>query len=216
MFVSPNNGLVPSLPGAVTQASKPRQVLFHNDFLISHSLPTSLFCHFLLKRAGSASSACQHHGQASGSPTAWRCCSPSLRRAVHGFAYLGSIWRWGDSDYPCRLQSFPECVAPDIFPLPKEATWGTVLFFPRCRTITKVIFQGDGLSRPMPPKWGEKGVWPFNYTPLAPSPHFPCHDGTYCLFKVSSAHSDDKHRKTADGGPTFTISWAKLLSAFPE
>lgn len=177
MFVSPNNGLVPSLPGAVTQASKPRQVLFHNDFLISHSLPTSLLCLFLLKRAGSASSACQHHGQASGSPTTWRgCspswrgCSPSSRGAVRGFAHLGSIWRWGDSDYPCRLQSFPECVAPDTFSLPKEATWGTVLFFPRCRTITKVIFQGDGLSRPVPPKWGEKGARPFNHTPGSKSP----------------------------------------------
>ena len=33
-------GLLPLPPGAVTLASKPRQVLFHKYFLISHSLPT--------------------------------------------------------------------------------------------------------------------------------------------------------------------------------
>lgn len=66
------------------------------------------------------------------------------------------------------------------------------------------------------PQNGERREPGLLITPLAPSPHFPCQDGTYCLFKVSSAPSDDKHRKTAHGGPTFTISWAKLLSAFPE
>ena len=68
-------GLLPLLPGAVTRASRRRQVLFHNRFLISHSLPTSPFCH-LRKHTGSASPACLNHGQASRSPSARPSCSP--------------------------------------------------------------------------------------------------------------------------------------------
>lgn len=50
-------------PGAVTQASKARQVLFHNYFLISHSFPTSLVCSLLIKHTDLASSVCLNHRQ---------------------------------------------------------------------------------------------------------------------------------------------------------
>lgn len=76
-------------------------------------------------------------------------------------------------------------------------------------------FPGRWAQQASAPKRGQKGVRPFHHTPLAPSPHFACHDGARYLLKVSPAPPDDTHRKTADGSLTFTVSWA-MLSAFPE
>lgn len=64
-------------------------------------------------------------------------------------------------------------------------------------------FPGRWAQQASAPKWGQKGVRPFHHTPLAPSPHFACHDGARCLLKVSPAPPDETQRKTADGSLTF-------------
>lgn len=55
-------------------------------------------------------------------------------------------------------------------------------------------------------QWREKGVRPFNHTPLAWCIHFTCHDGACCLLRISSAPPGDEQGKTGDGRLTFTIS----------
>lgn len=89
---------------------------------------------------------------------------PPLSRTVQGFIYLGRIQRWELSYHQCQLLlPAPPSLSllPDILSCHKGATWGNMLlFFPRCHTVTKANFQGDGPQQASAQEWEEKGVGP--------------------------------------------------------
>lgn len=145
---------------------------FTNYFLLSHALPASLLRHLLInKHSGLASSVGLNRRQlaAPGLP-APAAAHPPFSRSGQAFIYFGGIRRWQDSDCRCQLQRFPPAppslsLLPDILSVHEEAAGGNVLlFFPRCHTNTKAIFQGDEFSRPVP-RNGERWEVGLSITP---------------------------------------------------
>lgn len=180
-------GLLPLPPGTVTLASKPWQVLFHDSFPVSHSLPTSLCCHLFLQHTGLASSVSLHHRQAPSSPTACPSCSPGTQQNRTRLHLPLKPPKMGKQLLSVSAAKLPSCPSISLHP-----SWHIILsqrsYLGKHAIILSLVwcshkgnFPGRWAQQASAQKWEEKGAGPFTHVPLASRTCFTHHNGADCL-----------------------------------
>ena len=180
-------GLLPLQPGTVTPASKPWQVLFHDSFPVSHSLPTSLCCHLFLQHTGLASSVSLHHRQAPSSLTACPSCSPGTQQNRTRLHLPLKPPKMGKQLLSVSAAKLPSCPSISLHP-----SWHIIFsqrsYLGKHAIILSLVwcshkgnFPGRWAQQTSAQKWEEKGAGPFTHVPLASRTRFSHHDGADCL-----------------------------------